>query len=325
METVCTYGGPVLTDLTFHRRWLSQEKVLLKRHVPRLREGGVYGIVIPADSIDDVSLLLTEVEEAEGTVELATKVSDIVAARERGTIAIVLGGTFKALGSNIEYLKLYHKLGLRTFALSLNPRNLLTDGCGERTAGGLSYLGIKAVQEMERLGILIDLSHTSEAGFWDVLEYTSCPVFVSHSNAKAVNDNPRNLSDEQIKALAQRNGLIALSTYPTLVSKSPRPRLDDYLDHVDYLKELVGVQHVAVGADFIDYVYDFVSPGVRSSDPTHIIYGSEKQVVEGLEDITCLKNIRTGLEARAYSWDDIEAILAGNFLRLLETMESQSQ
>lgn len=321
MEILCTYGGPVLTDLTFQRRWLLQDKVLLKRHVPRWREGGVWGIVIPVDSLDDVSMLLAEVEESEGAVELTPTVADILAARERRAIAIILGGTFKAVGSNVESLKLYHKLGIRTFALALNPRNLLTDGCGERTAGGLSYLGIKAVQEMERLGILIDLSHTSDKGFWDVLEFTSCPVFGSHSNARAVNDNPRNLSDEQIKALAARNGLIGLSTYPTLVSKKPKPTLDGYLDHVDHLKELVGVEHIVIGADFIDYVYDFVNPGVRRSDPTHAIYGSEGCVVEGLEDITRLKNIRPGLEARGYSAGEIKAILSGNFLRLLKAME----
>lgn len=321
MEILCTYGGPVLTDLRFQRQWLHQNKVLLKRHIPRWREGNVWGVVIPVDSFDDVSILLTEIEESEGAVELTSTVADIQAARENGAIAIILGGTFKAMGSNVESLKLYQKLGMRTFALALNPGNLLVDGCGERQARGLSYLGIRAVQEMERLGILIDLSHTSDKGFWDVLEFTNCPIFASHSNTQAVNENPRNLSDEQIKALAARGGLIGLSHYPTLVSKKSKPTLEHYLDHIDHLKELVGAEYIAIGADFIDYVYDFTMPRIRRSDPTKVIYGGEKLVTEGLENITGLKNIRPSLEARGYSANEIEAILSGNFLRLLKAME----
>lgn len=321
MEILCTYGGPLLTDLRFQRQWLNQNKVLLKRHIPRWREGNVWGIVIPVDSLDEVNILLTEIEESEGAVQLTSTVAEIEAARERGAIAIILGGTFKAMGSNVGSLKLYQKLGMRTFALALNPANLLIDGCGERQARGLSYLGIQAVHEMERLGILIDLSHTSDKGFRDVLEFTNCPVFASHSNTRAVTDNPRNLTDEQIKALAARGGVIALSHYPTLVSKKPKPTLDHYLDHIDHLKELAGLEYVAIGADFIDYVYDFVMPGIRRSDPTKVIYGDEKLVTEGLEDITGLSNIRPGLEARGYSGDEIEAILSGNFLRLLQAIE----
>ncbi len=322
MEIICTYGGPILTDLVYQRNWLSQSKSLVRRHLPRWKEGRVWGMVVPVDNLDEVTVLLTELEESEGAAALTTTVAEIYAAQERGVAAVILGGTFKAIGGDIASLKLYRKLGLRTFALSLNPRNLLTDGCGERNASGLSYLGVKAVQEMERLGVLIDLSHTSEKGFWDVLEHTRGPVFASHSNCRGLNDNPRNLTDKQIEALAQRGGLVALSTYPTLVSSNPQPTLDEYLDHVDYLKRLVGTNYIAIGTDFIDYVYDFVDPGVRKSDPTKVIYGEEKRVVTGLEDISHLPNIRTGLEERGYTGAEIKAILSGNFLRLLKSMEN---
>jgi membrane dipeptidase len=274
------------------------------------------------DNLDEYTLLQTEIEEANGGAVLASNAEEIRAAKEQGAAAIILGGTFKAIGDDIGALKLYRKLGMRTFALSLNPRNLLIDGCGERNASGLSYLGIKAVKEMERLGVLIDISHASEKGFWDVLEFTRCPVFASHSNCRAVNDNPRNLTDKQIEALVRRGGLVALSTYPTLVSQNPQPTLDDYLDHVDHLKRLVGADYISIGTDFIDYVYDFVDPGVRKSDPTKVIYGEEKRVVKGLEDISRLENIKTGLQTRGYTGPEIEAILSGNFLRLLKSMES---
>ncbi len=322
MEILCTYGGPIMTDLVFKRNWLCQGETLLRCHLPHWREGNVWGIVVPVDNLDEVTVLLSEIEESEGAVALTTRVEEICAAQERGAAAVILGGTFKAIGGDIAALKLYRKLGMRTFALSLNPRNLLTDGCGERNASGLSYVGIKAVQEMERLGVLIDLSHTSESGFWDVLEYTHCPVFASHSNCRALNDNPRNLTDKQIEALVQRGGLVALSTYPTLVNPKPQPTLDDYLDHVDYLKRLVGTNYIAIGTDFIDYVYDFVDPGVRKSDPTKVIYGEEKRMVGGLECISQLQNIKTGLEKRGYTGADIKAILSGNFLRLLKSMET---
>ncbi len=322
MEILCTYGGPIVTDLVYQRNWLSQNKGLLRRHLPRWKKGHVWGMVVPVDNLEEVTVLLTELEETETAVTLTTTVSEIHAAQRRGAAAVILGGTFKAIGGDIASLKLYRKLGMRTFALSLNPRNLLTDGCGERNPSGLSYVGIKAVQEMERLGVLIDISHISEKGFWDVLEHTRCPVFASHSNCRALNDNPRNLTDKQIDALAQRGGLVALSTYPTLVSPNPQPTVEEYLDHADYLKRLVGTDHIAIGTDFIDYVYDFVDPGVRKSDPTKVIYGEEKRVVAGLEDISQLANIRTGLEKRGYTDTEISAILSGNFLRLLKSMEN---
>lgn len=322
MEILSTYGGPVMTDLVFQRNWLCQGTALLRSHLPRWQEGNVWGIVVPVDNLDEVTVLLSEIEESKGAVALTTNTEEIWAAQERGVSAVILGGTFKAIGGDISALKIYRKLGMRTFALSLNPRNLLTDGCGERNASGLSYVGIKAVQEMERLGVLIDLSHTSEKGFWDVLEYTRGPVFASHSNCRALEDNPRNLTDRQIEALVKRGGLVALSTYPTLVSAKPQPTLDDYLNHVDYLKRLVGTNYIAIGTDFIDYVYEFVDPGVRRSDPTKVIYGEEKRVVTGLEGISHLNNIKTGLEKRGYTVAEVKAILSGNFLRLLKSVEN---
>ncbi len=157
---------------------------------------------------------------------------------------------------DILLLRVFHRLGVRVITLTWSTRNFVADGVfEERTKGGLTNFGIEMLGEMEKLGIIPDLSHISEAGFWDVLENYRGPVFASHSNCRAICDNPRNLKDEQIEEIARRGGIIGLNAIPSFVSKE-NPSLADFIKHLLHALEVAGEDHVALGFDFVYYLHE---------------------------------------------------------------------
>jgi len=182
--------------------------------------------------------------------------------------------------------------------LTWNHRNEIADGVFDRrTKGGLTRFGVEVIQEMNRLNMLIDVSHLSEAGFWDVLEVSRKPVMASHSNCRRICDSPRNLSDDQIKSLAGAGGVMGLCFVPDFVHLS-EPSLDKLIDHVDHVTELAGIDCLGLGSDF---------DGFEAALP-------------GLEDVSRLPALTEGLLHRGYSTEAIQKILGGNFLRLLKTL-----
>jgi membrane dipeptidase len=175
-------------------------------------------------------------------------------------------------------------------------RNLLADGVADnRTNGGLSRLGVDVVEELNKLGIIVDVSHLSDAGFWDVLEISKDPIVASHSNSRAVCDHSRNLSDDMIKALAERGGVMGMNFAPDFVHKT-KPSVETLVDHIDHIVDLVGPEHVGLGSDF---------DGIPRTPA-------------GLEDASKMPAITEELVKREYSEDYIRLILGGNHLRLIE-------
>jgi len=323
INTICTYGGSIMTDVRFRRQWNHEKEVLVRHHLPRFRKGGLGGLVIPVTGIDETALLMAEIEESQGAVRLARSPAQMREIIQVGDFAVILGVSFEAIGTNLEYLDLYAQLGMAMFHLALNTRNLYVDGVGERTPGGLSILGGNLVKRLAKLGVLVDVSHTSDAGVWDVLEVVRGPVVTSHSNARAVCDNPRNLSDELAKTIVEQGGLIAFSTYPTLISAGEKPSLEDYLHHVDHFADLVGPSALGVGADFVDFVYEMVMAKVWASDPTGVLYGRREIVTDGLASIEDVPQIVEGLARRGYTDESIHGIMGSNFLRVWEAAQTR--
>jgi microsomal dipeptidase-like Zn-dependent dipeptidase len=324
-ETICTYGGPIMTDVRFRRQWKYEKDVLVRYHLPRFRKGRLGGLVIPVTSIDEAALLMAEIGESQGAILLARSPSRARQIIQAGAFAMILGVSFEAIGTNLEYLDLYTQLGMVMFHLALNTRNLYVDGVGERSPGGLSILGLHLVKRLTKLGVLVDVSHTSDTGIWNVLEVVQGPVLASHSNARAICDNPRNLPDDLAKAIIELGGLIALSTYPTLVSKREKPSLEDYLDHIDYLADLVGPSGLGIGADFVDFVYGTVIPKIRASDPTGIIYGEKEIVTDRLASIEDITHVAEGLRRRGYTHEAICGIMGDNFLQVWEAAQARCE
>lgn len=214
----------------------------------------------------------------------------------------LLGAVLAVEGAEaVEDLSILHilfRLGVRCLSLTWNQRNLLADGAGEEKAnGGLTRLGEEVVRQMDRLGMLVDVSHLAERSFWDVLEVSSQPVIASHSNCRALHDSPRNLSDEQLKALAARGGVVGITLAPGLLGTG-EVGLDTVLAHIEHAAGVTGVEHVGIGSD-----YDGIS-----TTPA------------GLEGADSRSKIKSALLERGYTPAEVEKIMGGNFLRVMRSV-----
>lgn len=188
---------------------------------------------------------------------LVERAGDMDRAKREGKLGIILGFQGGSpLGRNPHLVRVFHRLGVRIIQLTYNESNALAAGCLEGSDSGLTSLGVQAVQEMNRIGILVDLSHVGRRASLEAIEVSSAPVVFSHSNPRALQENPRNVSDEQIRACAAKGGVVGLATFSAFVGDTRagrHPGLDEYFRQMDYAINLAGPDHVAIGTDiFLD-------------------------------------------------------------------------
>lgn len=319
----------------FRRRSRGERDVLRRLHLPRLSQGGVVACVctcggdVPAlqplganDSYLGAVALLdalhADVAESEGWVSVAT--SSDAAARyiQDGTLAVIpaLEGAAPVERDLGRLVDLYER-GIRVIGLTWNSRNKLAVGL-DSGEGGLSEFGARAIEVMNRLGVVVDLAHASSATFWDVARESAAPLVVSHANARAVWDHPRNLDDEQLDAVGSSGGVVGLSLCPSFVSAQP-VTLDDVLDHAEYLVRRMGIDSVVVGADFIDYALEEVLGDLRSHGDLYP-EGSFTYPA-GLETASELQNLVRGFGTRGFDQSDLISIGVSNFLRVAKRTE----
>jgi len=306
-----------------------ETEVLEKHHLPSLLEGGVNMEVLtvgcdePVMDITNTPLKVVKVLDdvhhelqVSDKFQLITCYEDINRANNAGKIGLLLAlEGARPIQEDLFLLRTYYRLGLRQVGLTWNQRNLVADGCGEgKGGGGLSNFGTRLIEEMNRLNIILDLSHVHERSFMDAIEVTRSPPVASHSNSRTVCDFPRNLSDNQIQAIADRDGTVGMCFFGSFVTKDT-PTLDALIDHVDYIVNLVGIDHVALGPDYIDYIMDLMQAEEERMQERGVDYGPLKYV-QGLETVSTLGNITRALVAREYDDKDIEKILGGNLLRI---------
>ena len=228
---------------------------------------------------------------------LSASHAEIIQANEEGKIAAMLSiEGADVLEGRLSMLRVYHRLGVRMVGLVHSLRNLLADGVSDnRTKGGLSQFGVEVVEELNRLGMMVDVSHLSDAGFWDVMEASKDPVVASHSNSRAVCPHPRNMTDDMIRALAEHGGVMGMNFATDFVHET-NPSVETLVDHIDHIVDLVGPEHVGLGSDF---------DGIPSTP-------------RGLEDASKMPALTEELVKREYSEDYIHLILGGNHLRLVK-------
>ncbi len=272
--------------------------------LPRLREGGmgaqVFAVFVHpqeaprgfARALELITAFDRMIEENPRSLGRATTVAEITALHGEGRIGAVLAiENADALEHDLGNLERLYRRGVRMMSLTWNQSNPLADGALEQTHGGLTAFGRQVVARMQELGMVIDVSHLSPQSFWDVLAASHGPIVASHSSAAGLTPHPRNLTDAQLRAIAQRGGLVGVNFYPVLLG---RPTLDRVLDHIDYLVKVMGVDHVGLGSDFDGFTGQ----------------------VEGLEDISKLPRLTAGLLARGHSPEQVRKILGGNALRV---------
>ncbi|WP_297438114.1 dipeptidase [Thermococcus sp.] len=287
------------------------QTAVLERNYPRFFGGivtaRVASIWTPVDrrnlalryGIEAFSRLLRDVDESEH-FELVTSTEEMRRVIEDWKVALwagMEGG--EPLESSLDVLEVFHRLGLRVLTLTWSLRNSLGDGVFERTNGGLTNFGVEVIGKAEELGILLDLSHINEAGFWDALDVTSFPVIASHSNARALCDHPRNLTDEQITAIAERDGVIGAVAIPSFVD-GEEPTLERYVDHIVHMVDTAGHRHVGLGFDFVYY-----------------LKGWSGKSVKGLEDESKIPSLVEKLHEN-FSETEVSGITFKNFERVFE-------
>lgn len=304
----------------FRDRWLDQ-----------LRRGGVCLQVCPAsvevDELPEFGLRrsLTQIAECHRAaaddpdeVLVVRDARDLETARADGRIALLLSMEgAEPLGYDPGLIDVFWLLGVRMFALTWNRRNPFADGLGEATDGGLSSLGGELVDRLTGLGMILDLAHASEKTFYGVLERApDSPVVVSHACCRAVYDVPRNLSDDQLRALRDHGGVLSVMGIPLAVDLDA-PSLRRVVDHVDHAVDIMGIDHVGIGADFMTQIVESgAEPAVQSSSlmPAGMSFADPVPGFSGPADFPALVE---AMEARGYEGAALAAILGGNLLRVI--------
>ena len=272
------------------------------------------------DIIWDLGIRQADMDHHQDVVMRGYCVKDILEAKKSRKVAVIpVVENAGVIGNDLDRLDLLYGLGVRCLGITYNDRTTIGDGFTERTDGGLSSFGLKVIERMNRLGILIDFSHSSDLSTKEGIEASEAPCACTHNWAKGVYGSPRAKSDEIFELIAKHKGVIGVAAVPNLISNKEVQTVFDVMDHVDYIVKLVGVDHVAIGTDstFGDHVA-FHKVAQKLMSLTTAKKGFAATHIEYLENPGQFPNVTRALVARGYSDEDITKIMGGNVLRLLE-------
>lgn len=309
------------------KRDLGCRKVIDREMLPGFIEGGVDVVVssiyvenefLPEmglkKALDQISTLHAEIDESPGKIMLCRTYEDILKAKISGKLGVMLSlEGVDPLTNDLKLLRIFYELGVRMVGLAWSRRNYAADGCHfsgmvEGKKGGLTNFGVELIKEAEKLNMLIDVSHLNDEGFWDVMEFAKKPVIASHSNCRILANVMRNLSDEQITAIAKNGGVIGMNACSSFVSDSDEcSDMEHLADHVDHIVNIAGIEHVGFGFDFCDIL--------RKMNGEKFVPLPRKNfdVLNGHESIGQFIEL---LLRRGYSDEDVKLISGGNFMNL---------
>ncbi len=344
-------------DRALSKMDISQLQPELNTDIPRLRQGGVGGqfwsVYVSPDlkgqefvraTMEQIDLVYNMISRYPGTFQLALTANQVEDAFQAGKIASLIaieGG--HSIGNSLDVLRMFYELGMRYMTLTHNRSIPWADSATDvARANGLSRFGEEVVREMNRLGMIVDLSHVSPKTMHDALDVTEAPVIFSHSSARALIDHVRNVPDDVLKRLSINGGVVMVAFVPIFVSKAaheyflkreaererlkslsgsndlsveegvkrwvetnpePSASLNDVADHIDYIRSVVGVNHIGIGSDF----------------------DGSAAFPKGLEDVSKFPMLTAELIRRGYSDEDISKIIGGNILRVMRQVESVAQ
>ena len=266
-------------------------------------------------------LVRDALEEADACESLAVlrTARDLDESLAAGRVALLLHleGCRPLMGSLAGLHELYD-IGIRSAQLTWNLGNELADGIGVPDPGGLTPLGRDVVRELQRLGVLVDVSHLAPRGVEDVLALADGPVVASHANAAALAPHPRNLDDDQIRAIAATGGVVGLCFFPPFIGTPAT--VDRLLDHADHVAALVGPEHLALGPDYVEMALPAMLADM-ACDPVYAAAGEGLPAwavfPDGLRRVETLPVLTAAFLARGWSEDDTAAVLGGNAVRVL--------
>lgn len=319
VDTHCDTLKCLSPDFTGLRQsmWIDRSKEGLRKRsefghidLPRLKEGGINCQIFAISSVRAITppfalrtamrqldIFYSECKKNDNEIIPAICHDDIMSAFEKRKVAALLSiEGADVIEGDLSMIRIFYRLGVRIVGLVHSRRNLIADGVTDsRTGGGLSSFGVEVVEGLDSLGVIIDISHLNDEGFWDLIDITASPLIASHSSCRAICDHPRNLTDQQIVALAERDSVIGINFAPSFIHPS-YATVERVVDHIDHIVTLVGPDHIGLGSDF---------DGIASTPV-------------GLEDVSKMPNITRELIKREYSEENIKKILGENHLRLFK-------
>jgi membrane dipeptidase len=250
-----------------------------------------------------------------------TRAADVMAAKMTNRIAVLLGfQNATMIESSVRNLDALHAAGARCIQLTYNERNLLGDGCTERTNAGLSDFGVQVVERMNELGIIVDLSHCGEATSRDGIAFSRRPPAFTHTTCKAIYDHPRSKSDDLLKAMADKGGVTGIMMLGYMIGPDAETSIDDYLRHVDHAVKVAGIEHVGLASDYSirgiaarNTRESWYVPRLRSFKPSYRVRWPPW--IDELDPPERYRAVAHGLAKRGYRSADIEKLLGGNWVR----------
>ncbi len=315
--------GDIWNDVV-KKRSSGETHVIQTHHLDKFKKGqiasGIFVVWIdtPPDNKPEkrfkeiVDAMRAELTENADQLHVVRHMEDFEIAASLGKFPIVLGIEGLDGLSGLEALEAMYDIGFRHASLTWNTANAFATGVKANSEEGLTAVGIKTIQWMESKGMLIDVSHLNEKSFWDVVKYAKKPFIASHSNARKLCDVPRNLTDEQIVAIKRAGGLVGLNAFREFIhTTESKQTLSYYVDHIEYMVNLAGIDHVGLGFDFVDYL---------DEDAMGTFATGGLKYTKDLENCTKAQGIVEELENRGFSADDIHKICYGNFMRVLSTV-----
>jgi membrane dipeptidase len=337
-QRIARLHAPGIVDLHFDLLMDLYEKrnragVLTSHFLPEFEAGGigVIGAAIYVEdrympelalrvALDQIARLYAEVEKTD-RFAICKSYDDIVRARAANQIAvfITMEGV-EPLGDDLNLLRVFYELGLRAIGLTHARRNAAGSGGIFAASGsprdGLTAFGRDLVRECERLGIMVDLAHINPKGFDEIVDLTKKPLIVSHTNARKFYDIERNISDEQIKMVGKRGGVIGVNAI--LVSATAeKSTVDHYVDHIEHIVDLIGIDGVGIGFDFCEFLFSQLPKEVVEELATKL---TRPHFIPDLTNHAQAQNLTRKLIERGFSDEQIEKILFRNWMRILQEL-----
>jgi membrane dipeptidase len=308
-----------------------RKKVLETEFLPEFQAGDIAGIgvaiyiedrYLPNDglrvALDQIARLFVETQTCH-RFAICKNYHDIERTRRQSKVAllITMEGA-EPLGTDLNLLRVFYELGVRAIGLTHARSNAAGHGGIFASSGssqqGLTDFGRDLVRECERLGVIIDLAHINPAGFNDILSITTKPPIVSHTNVRRYFDIERNISDDQIKMIGERRGVVGINS--VLVSpKGQESTLDRYVDHIEHVANLIGIDGVGIGFDFFEFIYSQWPESARKELSEKL---TTPQFIPNLRNHSHARNLTRKLIERSFSNQQIEKILRGNWLRIFK-------
>jgi len=298
--------------------------VLKDYYLEKLKKNGIMGSIFvfwvdppySSDNIERMNQIMDiakkELDNAKNGIKRILKPNDIIDKSDRFKLMLGMEG-LGHIGDDLSLISKYYDFGVRHASLTWNDQNRLATGASQDPSRGLQPIGKQAVKEIEKLKMILDVSHLNEKSFWDLMGTATRPVIASHSNASSICNHKRNLSDNQIKTLAKNGGLIGMNSFGEFVSEDKNKRnLDGLMKHVTHIANMVGVEHITAGFDFCDYIDESSLANFSSS--------VEQPGINGLNTMSDAINFKLALNKAGFNNNEIDMILYKNYQNLLKKL-----